>query len=106
MYYFKNLNQSDDGKHKYEITFENPEDKRTKTVKFGAKGYNDYTIYYKEEGKEKADEMKDAYLSRHKVNENFDNPYTKGALSRWILWNKKTVKESLVDYIRRFRLAP
>jgi hypothetical protein len=106
MYYFKSLTKSDDGKHKYEITFENPEDKRTKTVKFGAKGYNDYTIYYKEEGKEKADEMKDAYLSRHKVNENFDNPYTKGALSRWILWHKPTVKESLVDYIRRFRLAP
>lgn len=104
MYYFKNLKESDDGKHKYEITFENPEDKRTKTIKFGAKGYNDYTIYYKEDGKEKADEMKDAYLSRHKVNENFDNPYTKGALSRWILWQDKTVKESLVNYIKRFKL--
>ncbi len=106
MYYFKSLKESDDGKHKYEITFENPEDKRTKTVKFGAKGYNDHTIYYKEDGKEKADEMKAAYIARHKVSENFDNPYTKGALSRWILWNKPTVKESLVDYIRRFRLSP
>ena len=109
MYYFKNLKPSDDGKHKYEITFENPEDKRTKTIKFGAikkngEPYNDYTIYYKEDGKKKADEMKDAYIARHKVNEKFDNPYTAGALSRWILWNKPTVKESLVDYIKRFRL--
>lgn len=104
MYYFKNFKPSDDGKHKYEVTFENSENKRTRTVKFGAKGYNDYTIYYKEEGKKKADEMKDAYIERHKVNEQFDNPYTAGALSRWILWNKPTVKESLIDYIRRFKL--
>ena len=104
MYYFKNFKQSDDGKHKYEVTFENPEDKRTKTVKFGAKGYNDYTIYYKEDGKKKADEMKDAYIARHKVNENWDNPYLPGTLSRYILWEHKTVKESLVDYIKRFHL--
>jgi hypothetical protein len=104
MYYFKSFKSSDDGIHKYEITFENDENKRTKTIKFGAKDYNDYTIYYKEDGKKKADEMKDAYIARHKVNEKFDNPYTAGALSRWILWNKPTVKESLVDYIKRFRL--
>ena len=104
MYYFKNLKESDDGKHKYEITFENPEDKRTKTVKFGAKGYNDYTIYYKKDGKNKADEMKDAYLARHKVSENWDDFTSPGSLSRWILWNKPSVKESLVDYIKRFKL--
>lgn len=103
-YKFISLTPSKDKVHKYEITFENPEDKRTKTVKFGAKGYNDYTIYYKEDGKKKADEMKDSYLSRHKVSENWDNPYTAGALSRWILWNKPSVKESLVDYIKRFKL--
>ena len=104
MYYFKNFKQSDDGIHKYEITFENDETKRTKTIKFGAKGYNDYTIYYKEDGKNKADEMKDAYIARHKVNENWDNPYLPGTLSRYILWEHKTVKESLVDYIKRFHL--
>jgi hypothetical protein len=104
MYYFKNFKPSDDGKHKYEVTFENPEDKRTKTIKFGAKGYMDYTLHYKEHGKKIADEHKDAYIARHKVNEQFDNPYTAGALSRWILWNKPTVKESLIDYIRRFKL--
>ena len=111
MYYFKNLKPSDDGKHKYEITFENPEDKRTKTVKFGAikkngEPYNDYTIYYKKDGKEKADEMKAAYIARHTVNENWNNPYLPSTVSRYILWNKETVKQSLVDYIRRFRLAP
>ena len=104
MYYFKNFKESDDGIHKYEITFENDENKRTKTVKFGAKGYNDYTIYYKEDGKKKADEMKDAYIARHKVNENWDNPYLPGTLSRYILWEHKTIKESLVAYIKRFHL--
>lgn len=104
MYYFKSFKESDDGKHKFEITFENSETKRTKTVKFGAKSYNDYTIYYKEDGKKKADEMKKAYIARHDVNEDFNNPYTAGALSRWILWNLPTVKASLVDYIKRFKL--
>jgi hypothetical protein len=36
---------------------------------------------------------KDAYLARHKVNEDWTTPYNAGSLSRWILWNKKTFTE-------------
>jgi len=104
MYYFKSFKPADDGKHKYEIIFENPENRRTKTVKFGAHGMMDYTLYYKKDGKKIADEHRDNYIKRHKVNEIWDNPYLPGTLSRYILWEHKSVKESLVDYIKRFHL--
>ena len=43
-----------------------------KRVYFGQAGYNDYTIYYKNEGKEKAEKMKKAYIARHsKMGENY-----------------------------------
>jgi hypothetical protein len=86
----------------FEIT-ENGKTK-TKTTHFGARGYNDYTIYYKTEGKEKADQMKDAYIARHKVNEDFSKVMTAGSLSRWILWNKTTIESSIADYKKKFKL--
>ncbi len=41
---------------------------------------------------------KDAYIARHKVNENWNDPTTAGALSFHILWNKKTLSESIADF--------
>ena len=50
------------------------------------------------------DKIKEAYLKRHKPNEDWNNPYTPGSLSRFILWNKPTLKESIEDYKQRFNL--
>ena len=56
-----------DGKHKYFIITS-----LGKKVNFGSAVNKDYTIYYKEEGKEKADQMKEAYIARHsRLNENW-----------------------------------
>jgi hypothetical protein len=71
--------------------------KKEKIVSFGAKGMSDYTIH-------KDDERKDRYLARHEKNEDWNNPITPGALSRWILWNKKTLKASIDDFKKRFHL--
>lgn len=71
-------------------------DDDTKTH-FGAKGYSDYT-------KHKDDERKQRYIQRHKTNENWNKPKSAGALSRYILWNKKSLKESINDYKKRFNL--
>eukprot|EP01043_Picozoa_sp_COSAG02_P095173 COSAG02_NODE_31554_length_531_cov_1.236111_1_plen_52_part_00 len=27
-------------------------------------------------------------------------------LARWLLWNKETLREGVVDYLRRFSLSP
>jgi len=66
-------------------------------VHFGAKGYEDFTTH-------KDEDCKDAYLARHKTNEDWNDPYTAGALSRWILWNKPTLQASIADYKKRFNL--
>ena len=81
---------------KYMATFKTDAG-RTKTTHFGATGYDDF-ITSKNEVK------KAAYIARHKVNENFQNPTTAGALSRWILWNKPTLTASIADYKRKFNL--
>ncbi len=64
---------------------------------FGAKGYEDYTIHNDYERKKR-------YLLRHKSNEDWNNPKSAGSLSRFILWNKKTLSESIFDYKKRFNL--
>lgn len=70
---------------------------RTKTVHFGASGMSDYT-------KHRDDERKKRYLTRHRKNENWSDPMTAGALSRWILWNLPTREASIRDYKKRFNL--
>ena len=77
--------------------------KKKKTIHFGASGYKDYTIYSKEDSKI-ANIKKKNYISRHKVNENFNDYMTAGSASRWILWNKKTIKESYNNYLKKFKL--
>lgn len=65
---------------------------RTKTTHFGQKGYSDYTIH-------KDDERKKRYINRHKKRESWgcSKFTTAGFLSRWILWNKKTLRSSVND---------
>jgi hypothetical protein len=68
-----------------------------KVVHFGQKGSSTYPDH-------KDDEKKKNYLSRHKENESWNEPTTPGALSRWILWNKKSLSASISDFKKRFKL--
>jgi len=68
-----------------------------KTIHFGAKGMSDFTKHGDKERKKR-------YLARHKPRENWNVPDTAGSLSRWILWNKRTLKSSIADYKRKFNL--
>lgn len=74
--------------------------KKFKHTDFGAikedgKPYSDFTEHKDEERKER-------YLDRHKENEDWSNPYSAGALSRWVLWNLPSLRDSWDDYKRRF----
>lgn len=80
---------------KYDAYFET--DDKVIRVPFGAVGYSDYTIH-------KDEERKNRYLMRHREREDWDNPLTAGALSRWILWNKPTLSASVADFKKRFHL--
>ena len=70
---------------------------RTRTTHFGSAGMDDYT-------KTKDVEQRARYLKRHRRRENWNDPVTAGALSRWILWDKPTRQESIRAYKRRFKL--
>ena len=69
---------------------------------FGARGMQNYGGVGKERHLDK--ERKKRYISRHKSRENWNSPKTPGSLSRWILWNKDTLRKSIADYIKRFNL--
>ena len=71
--------------------------KNYKVVHFGAKGMDDFT-------KTGNEDQKKRYLDRHRANENWNSPTTAGALSRWILWNKKSLRASIQDFKKRFNL--
>lgn len=82
---------------KLQAIFYDSNKKKIETIAFGAKGMSDFTLH-------KDPKRKERYLKRHMKNENWNNPLTAGALSRWILWNKPTLKASIDDFVNRFKL--
>jgi len=44
-----------------------------------------------------------AYLARHRVNENWDDPYSPGSLARYLLWgDSASLEANHRDFLRRF----
>ena len=74
------------------------DDGKKKTIHFGQAGASDFT-------KNKDEKRKSACLARHQKNENWNNYDTAGALSRWVLWNKKSLSESIRNYKSKFNLS-
>jgi predicted solute-binding protein len=79
---------------------------KVKTTHFGYaitddKGIKKYGSTYIDH---KNDELKSAYIARHQVNEDFSDYMSSGSLAFHILWNKKSLRESIADYKKRFRL--
>ena len=68
---------------------------RDKTVRFGAVGYQDYT-------KTGDDKAKQAYITRHRVREDWNNYNTSSIWAKNLLWNKPTLQASIKDVERRF----
>ena len=62
----------------------------SRTTHFGAKGYEDYTLHRDEKRRRN-------YLSRHESREDWGRSgvMTAGWLSRYILWEKPTIKEAV-----------
>jgi len=70
---------------------------RTKTINVGQIGFRDYPQVYAE-NTELAESLKELYLKRNK-NSDYTNTLSKQFWSRYLLWNKPTLSES-VEYIR------
>lgn len=90
------IKKSTQPKKKYMAVF-TENGKKVKTTHFGSAGMSDFT-------KHKDEERKKRYLDRHRKNENWNDKFSAGALSRWITWNKPTLRASIADYKRRFKL--
>ncbi len=87
---------------KYDAVFEISPNKLRK-VSFGGKNYGDY-IKYSLDDHRLADEKRKAYITRHKVNEDWSDPMKPGTLSRYILWEYRTLPEAIRKYKSRFNL--
>jgi len=89
-YYFPYPSDKPEKKY-YIITKDN------KRVYFGQASASDFT-------KHKNEERKNLYINRHKKNEVWGKSGidTAGFWSRWLLWNKPTIKESYQDIKRKF----
>ena len=98
-YILVEITESSKAGKKLMAVFKNTTTGRTKTVHFGEAGASDYTIH-------KDAERKERYIKRHggrnkgatSSKEDWNDPTTPGALSRWILWNKPTLAASIRDY--------
>ena len=77
--------KSDDKKY-YTITNDN------KKIYFCQASASDFTLH-------KDEARKQRYINRHKKNENWNNKDTACFWSRWLLWEKPTIKESY-EYIK------
>jgi len=79
------ISKSNNAKHKFTATFPSG-----KIVRFGAKGYSDYTLH-------KDRERMKRYVIRHRKRENWtkSGANTPGFWSRWVLWSEPNFKNAL-----------
>jgi len=84
-------------KKKLMAIFYDNNNKQVKTIHFGSAGASDMTQH-------RDPIRKQRYILRHQIRENWDNYMTAGSLSRYILWNKPTLDESIIDYKKKFNL--
>ena len=93
----KSVKRSHKANKKWDATFVYPNG-RERVISFGAAGMSDFT-------KHRDASRKLRYIERHTgKGERWRKPDTPGALSRWILWNKPTFRESVADFRARFNL--
>lgn len=83
---------------KLQATFLNQETGRTKTVHFGSKGMDDYTLTHDKEQRER-------YRTRHKKDLETGDPTRAGFLSYEILWGNSTSRSAnIASYKRKHNL--
>jgi hypothetical protein len=92
------LEPATDSTHKWVGVFTDETTKDERRIPFGAKGMSDYTL-------NKNPLRRQSYLSRHRSREDWSDPKTAGALSRWILWEHTSIQEAVRKFRRRFSLS-
>ena len=89
------LKKSTNQQKKYMVLINN------KKIHFGQRGYQDFILSNGNELKKKN------YIARHsKMGENWEKSgiESAGFWSRWLLWNKPTLKDSIRDIEKKFNI--
>jgi len=91
----KTIKREKKGGKEFVATFDN--NGKDKTIRFGTA--SNFLLNPK-----KTEADKNAYIARHKVNENFSNPMSAGSLSKHILWNTKSFSTNVASFKRKFKI--
>lgn len=68
-----------------------------KKIHFGDSRFEDYTQH-------KDPLRKERYISRHAPRENWNDPQTAGFWARHLLWNKPSLRDSIRDTAKSYRI--
>lgn len=68
---------------------------------FGGKGCGDF-IMYSAQDRKLADKKRATYIARHGATETWTDPTTPASLSRFILWEHRTLSQALRKYASHF----
>ena len=85
-------------------------DGKQKKISFGSSNYRDFVLINDKDSKFylpkilDREVVKSSYIRRHEKREDWTNPLTAGALSRYILWEKKTLPSAIRAFKKRFKL--
>jgi hypothetical protein len=91
---FISLEKSNKPNKKLVIKFSEP----NLTIHFGSKHSLTYLDHHDKH-------KRSNYLKRHIVNEDWENPISRGALSMWLLWGPTTdLKTNLMTYLDKFNI--
>ena len=83
---------------KLKAIFYDDKGKKIKTVQFGLKGSSTYIDH-------KDKKLRSRYIERHRKNENWNDPMSAGALSRYLLWGQSAaLKTNISNYKKKFNL--
>lgn len=88
------ITKSNKPKKRYKALFK-LENGKKKTIHFGSSEHSNYTIH-------KDKERKKRYINRHKKRENWNDPLSAGSLSRYILWEKPNLNDSIKFFKSKF----
>ena len=103
------LKKSNKAGKKWMVEFVNPKTKKENTIHFGAAGMRDFTLISQKGNKfyipdaTKREDVRSNYRRRHSKDP-ISNPYTAGALSYHLLWNKPTLGASIKAFEKRFNI--
>jgi hypothetical protein len=90
------LSKSPNPKKKYRVIIN--DGIKNKTLDFGQAGAGDFLIHNNLQ-------EKNNYIKRHsKMNENFNDPFTRSFWSRWFSWEKPNIRDAVDNIEKKFNM--